>query len=439
MAIVMAESGVSRMRERLRSYFFLSYAHSNPMVGFPGTDTDLWVRKFFGDLVTAVRRHASRRSEFISGFFDQQIPVGSDLKESLREALSVAEVFVPLYSASYLATSWPGREWACFHQRVMRAGVANPGRRIVPVLWSPLTEAQHLRGLDEALALGADQPDYVENGLQALLKISPYHDVYERIVNQVARRIVLLVEQSPIGPSEAPDFDQVESAFMPEPQLPVFVIETAAPTAQTVAAGRDLRGYGGTSIEWRPFTEQELPLAEHARQVAERFDFKAEVTAIKTVRDPGIRRPGIILIDPWFMASETGQAVLKSALEKLPQWVLPLLILDQPDDRRAVELVGKVRDALGDAGALSTDSSRRAARGVSSLDDFVAIVPDLVTEAERQYLRNRGKEYGRNELTMGPVTSTRPSLRRPARPGGSISPPDPPASPSDRLGETPDA
>src|ERR1700691_2062813 len=176
---------------------------------------------------------------------------------------------------------------------------------------------------------------------------------------------------------------------MPEPQLPVSVIETAAPTAQTVAAGRDLRGYGGSSIEWRPFTEQELSLGEHARRVAERFNFKAEVTAIKTVRDPGIRRPGIILIDPWLMASETGQAALKSALVKLPQWVLPLLILDQPADLRALELADKVRDALGESVALSTDSSRRAARGVSSLDDFVAIVPDLVAEAERQYLRNR--------------------------------------------------
>ena len=427
------------MRGRLRSYFFLSYAHSNPMVGYPGADPDRWVGKFFGDLVTAVRRHASRRSEFISGFFDQQIPVGSDLKESLREALSVAEVFVPLYSASYLATSWPGREWACFHQRVKRAGVANPERRIVPVLWSPLTEAQRPRGLDEALALGADQPDYVENGLWALLKIAPYHDVYQRMVNQVAKRIVLLAEQSPIAPSEAPAFDQVESAFMPAPQLPLFVIETAALTAQTAVAGRDLRGYGGTGVEWRPFTEQELPLAEHARQVAERFNFKAEVTAIKTVRDPGTRRPGIILIDPWFMASESGPAALRSALKKLPQWVLPLVILDQPEDRRALELAGQVRDALGDAGALSTDSSRRAARGVSSLDDFVAIVPDLVTEAERQYLRNHGKGYSRDEQTMAPAPSTRPSLRGPMRPGRPISPPDSQDSPPDRLGETPDA
>jgi FxsC-like protein len=425
------------MRGRLRSYFFLSYAHSNPMVDHPQADPDRWVRKFFGDLVAAVTQHASRRSEFISGFFDQQIPVGSDLKESLRQALSVAEVFVPLYSASYLATSWPGREWACFHQRVKRAGVANPERRFVPVLWSPLIEAQHPPGLEEALALSADQPDYVENGLQALLRIQPYHHVYVRMVNQLARRIVLLAEQSPIAPSDAPNIDQVESEFMPEPQLPIFAIETAAPTAQTAAAGRDLRGYGGTSIEWRPFTKQKLPLAEHARQVAERFSFKAEVSAIKTVSDPLIRRPGIILIDPWFVASETGQTALRSALSGLPQWVLPLLILDRPDDRRAQELADRVRDALRDAGALSTDSSRRAARGVSSLDDFVAIVPDLVAEAERQYLRkNRGKGYARDKQTMAPVRSTRASLRRPPPPEGPISPP---ASPSDRLGETPDA
>jgi len=135
---------------------------------------------------------------------------------------------------------------------------------------------------------------------------------------------------------------------------------------------------------------------------------------------------------PGRAASDTGQAALQSALTRLPRWVLPLLILDRPDNRRTRELAEHVRDVLRDAGALSTDASRRAARGVSSLGEFIAIVPVLVAEAERQYLKNRGEGYGRGEQTMAPVTSRRPSLCSQPRSDGSISPPD-------RLGETPDA
>jgi FxsC-like protein len=425
------------MPARHDPYFFLSYARSNPLAGYPQTDPDRWVGKFFGDLVAAVRRHASRRSEHISGFFDQQIPVGSDWKKSLSQALGAAQVFVPLYSAGYLATSWPGREWACFRRRMELVGVTNPERRFVHVLWTPLTETQNPPGLREALALGADEPDYAENGLRALLKLRPYHDSYQVMVNLLAKQIVILAEKSPIRPSEV-DIDDVESRFMPEPHLAEFAIETAAPTTRTVAEGHDPQVYGESSTEWRPFPRQKLTIAEYAGQVAERFDFEVKVGEIKTVRDQVTRRPGIILIDPWFIADESGRSALESAVDKLPRWVLPLLILDQPDDIRTRELATQVRDILRDAGALPTDSSRRAARGVGSLGEFVSLVRVLVAEAERQYLRYRSGRY-RSGHVSSPPSPKRPSLRRAVRPDGSASTPDRPVSTPDPLGEAPDA
>jgi FxsC-like protein len=421
------------MPGRRRPYFFLSYAHSNPLAGFPKADPDRWVREFFGDLVAAVRRHASGRADLISGFFDQEIPAGSDWKGALSRALSAAEVFVPLYSVGYLTTSWPGREWACFRQRMELAGVEDPGRRFVPVLWTPLTESQNPPGLSEALALVADQLDYAENGLRALLKIRPYHHSYQTVVNLLAQRIVVLAEESPVPPSEVPDIDEVKSAFLPRPQLSVFVIETAAPTVGALTAGRDPRSYGESSTLWRPFSGQQLPLAEDAARVAERFDFKAEISELKTVPDPLTRRPGIILIDPWFVADENGRSVLESAVRELPRWVLPLLIVDHPDDPRTNELAGRVWKILRDAGALPTDSSRRAAQGVRKLADFDPMVRDLVVEAERQYLRYR------TVRVPSPSSPKRPSLRGTPRSDRPVAAPDRQTPTPDPPGEAPDA
>jgi len=249
-----------------------------------------------------------------------------------------------------------------------------------------------------------------------MLIIKSYHDSYRAVVSLLARKIVTIAEQSPIRPSEVPDIDEVKSAFVAGTPLATFAIETATPAGSAVAAGRDPGRRGGS--EWRPFSEQDFPLTKYAEQVLERFDFQAEVGELRTVADPGTRRPGIILIDPRFVADEAGQSMLKSAVKDLPRWVLPLTILDQDADSRTWELAGRVMDILSMAGALHTDKSRLAAEGVSSLNEFLTIMPRLVAEAERQYLKHRS---GR---VRSQPSGTRPSLRRP--------PPDQPTSSSDR-------
>ena len=422
-----------------RPYFVLSYAHSDPLAGVLTANPDELVGEFFGDLADAVGRLAALAPGISPGFYDQEIPLGSDWKESFSRALGTAQVFVPLYSAAYIGKTRPGQEWACFRRRVELAGLGDPKLRFVPVLWTPLSQAQRPVGLAEAMALGVGQRDYTENGLWALLKIgSPFRDAYRAVVNIVARRIVELAEESPIMPSEVPDIDDMTSPFATEQPLSVFVIETAAPTLSTVLPERDSGGYGQTGSDWRPFHQQELPLAEYAELVARRLDFKPEVRDIERVSDPRTRRPGIILIDPWFVADDAGRMTLESAVENLPRWVLPLVILDRHGDASTQKLADQVLEILNDAGALPTDSSRRAARGVSSLDEFVSTVRVLVAEAERQYLRYRGRNH-----QSGPVISrpsvTRPRLLGPARPDEDASIPDKPASSRDPLGDTPDA
>jgi FxsC-like protein len=295
------------------------------------------------------------------------------------------------------------------------AGLPEPQRRFVPVLWAPLSGGEEPPGLLEALALGRGNPGYAEDGLQGLLRIESYRDSYQSVVNHMAKRIVVLAEESPVEPSEVPDIDDIDSAFRPERHLAVFAIETAVSASRAAASDGDPGGVG-----WCPFPHQEFSLADYASKIAERFDFKAEVSELKPVAD---RRPGIIVIDPWFVADESGRSALESAVDQLPRWVLPLLIVDRPDDAHTQALARRVREILRAAGALPTESSRRAAQGVSSLDDFVAIVRVLVAEAERQYLRYRSGRY-RGGQVPSPSSVNRPRLRRPERPDKTAAAPD---------------
>ena len=210
---------------------------------------------------------------------------------------------------------------------------------------------------------------------------------------------------------------EMHSNYLPEPPLGVFTIEIATP--------------GGSSADWHPFPEQELPLAEYARQIVERFDLKAEVIELTADRDPDTSRPGIILIDPRFMTVPGGRAALEAAVAGLPKWILPMLIVGESDEARTEDLAEQVRDTLSAAGALRARSARRGARGVSSFRAFSLLVRDLVFEAEGQYIPYRSRQlYG------APVPS-RPSSSQSRRALPSQS--DRFTSAPDRLGETPDA
>jgi len=382
------------------SYFFLSYAHSPPLAGTQQADPDQWVRRFFRDLTDSVEHRAAPHSRLAPGFFDQDIAPGADWKAALNRALSTAEVFVPLYSPGYFARSWPGREWACFHQRMSRAGLADPEHRLAPVLWIPLPGEQDRPGLRQAMAFGASEVAYAENGLRALLRLTQYRLSYQLVVDRLAARIVELAETAPVAPSAAPDIDDVQSAFNPEASAAVFAVAVAAPTLLHLPADRDPAGYGERAIDWRAYPDdQELPLAEYAAQVTEQLDFAVVVEGIEKPGSLPDSMPGVILIDPWFIADGRGLDALQSLVTGLPSWILPLLVFESVADARAAELTERVRTMLGTATVGRTETARHAIRGVSSLKEFVLLMPILVAEAERQYLRH------------GPV------LRSIARPG----------------------
>jgi FxsC-like protein len=409
---------VSQTYSSAAPYFFLSYPRIDPLAGNPDENPDQLVETFFGDLTHAVKRHATGGGDGVSGFYDRAIPVGSDLEKLTTKALSAAQVFVPLYSVAYLNNSWPGRELTCFRKRVEQAGRDNPEGRFVPVLWTPLAGVKDPPGLRESLAHRVTVPDYADNGLRVLLKLPSYHDSYRAVIDRLAVQIVELAERDPIEPvepSRVGDVAKARSEFPASRPLPVFNVEIFAPTSESAPPGRDPRAYGATPAQWRPFPVQQVTLAEHARQLIEPFDFDVRVGAATGV---AARRPGIIMIDPTFIAEDAGRDSLRAIAEALPRWVLPLVVV-APDDAPTRALAAGVLDILAKAKALPAERSGKAAHGIYSLDDFVSTVPVLVAEAERQYFRSRDRRV------LPSQAAQRPSLRQPEGPDGAAAAADP--------------
>lgn len=393
------------------NYFFLSYAHSPPLAGVPASAHDPWVKTLFSDLSNCVNVKASRRLDLAPGFIDQEIPLGADWRGSLLKALSSAEVFVPLYSPGYFAGSWPGREWACYELRLTNAGVRDPQQRFMPVLWSPLRPGEAPPGLRKALDVGDGELGYAENGLRAMLRLAPYRDAYHRIVERLAGQIVDLAERKAIRPSAVPDIDEVRSPFTAAPSA-VFTVAVAAPAGSGLRAG--VKRGSQSQPDYRP--DPSLP--EYVATIAEQLDFAVTVADLDVAAGELGSAPGIILIDPRFAANRDGLNALRRAVSGRP-WVLPVVVTPAAvgqrvtDDEQAAEadLAHGIADALTESPPRS-DTAREALAGVSSLERFTMLMPYLIAEAERQFLRS------------GPVKrTTAPPGSRPRLRGARLDPP----------------
>ncbi|MEV4715803.1 TIR-like protein FxsC [Micromonospora noduli] len=388
-----------------QTYFFLSYAHSAPLLG-ARTDTDVWVDRFFADLSGEVSRLVSPRPGVEIGFIDQSIPPGADVKAALADALGAAQVFVPLYSPGYFSRSWALGEQESFLTRLLRvAGEPTspvvPADHVAPVLWIPVPSWEEHPELDAALDLGRDVPEYAENGMRALCMLGAYQQPYQILLGRLARRIVEPTQRIWLRPSRAPTLD-VSRRIAANPD---FVVTVLAPTRDQPPEGREASWYAERSRLWRPFgARQELPVAEYAASTAERLGLSVHTSDFADAEELFEIRPGVLLIDPWFTELPGGTAALRAAARALPPWVVPLVVTDADDPRdahRGADLARLVLGVLQDAGATR-------ARWVGRMDEFAGLMPTVVTEARRLYLK-----HGAVFPAPGPGTRP-PSLRDPA-------------------------
>ncbi|NUT36622.1 MAG: hypothetical protein HOV79_26510 [Hamadaea sp.] len=379
--------------------FYVSYAHSAPMPDkVRGTDTDHWVRMVFQDLSKEIRRIRDLPPRAVVGVLGGMLQTGEDWRESKLEALSTAQVFVPLYSPGYLARTWPRREHESFVRRLEAAG-ARVEDHVAPVLWIPFPPDVDFPELHAALELGHGVPAYAENGLRALRMLAGYRTQYEVILSRLAHRIVGLAGDNPLKRSPAPDVRDVP-AVLPEAQSEApYVVRVLAPTAANHPDGAPADAYGAGSPDWRPFgTAQEMPIAEYAATVAERLGLMPRIVGVPPDRTGAAtagpeanglsekavqNAPGMLLIDPWFAALPDGEATLSAALATLPEWVTPLVVLNRRDvahAERGALLRERVLDMLRRAGNQRTRTADEA-------EACTHLMPVLVGEARRQFLR----------------------------------------------------
>jgi len=65
-----------------------------------------------------------------------------------------------------------------------------------------------------------------------------------------------------------------------------------------------------------------------------------------------------------------------------------MIVLAATDDPRKAALITKTRDIVRATGSARTELALAAARGVTSLEKFISLMPFMVAEAERRFLRH---------------------------------------------------
>lgn len=363
-------------------FFYLSYANAQ---GAPD-DSDPRVRPFFTDLSAAVTRAAGLPSNTPVGFFDQNLPLGSDWNAGRAAALGRAQVLVPLLSPTYFQRSLPERERLAFLHRLQQSGSsADVAAHVLPLLWVPLApwDSHHA---DDAFRPDHQVADYEENGMRAMGLLPEYRQQYATLMQLVAQRIVEVVRRRALPPSTVADLGEPGESLV-DPDF-VVVVLTARPSRSGAR-------------QWRPFAgHPEVDVAAQAAGAAERLGSATQVLsyAYDHTRTLVCDRATLLLIDSAIIETPDGARRLRETIGGLPRWALPLFVYDGDGARgtRRAATVAAFVETLGE--------SKTAQAG--RVKEFVDALPRLVEQARHRFLR-----YGPNPDRADAVREPRPNIR----------------------------
>jgi FxsC-like protein len=414
-----------------RPYFFLSYAHT-PVWGTGGGDPDHWEHVLYKDLYNHIMHLTDLPADIPAGFMDREMRSGDGWPEKLSENLAICRVFVPLLSPRYFTSEMCGKEWYAFNERILRARAAGAGSvpAIVPALWTHVDTDQlpdsvrHIH-VDHA-AFGAR---YADQGIYGLIKLSRLRDEYEDTVFRLAQRIVRVARDSPLPPSQPRPYESTPSAFKPRGEGPRRIhLTVAAPTRDTIPEHRDPRPYGDYAQDWNPYhSESARPLPSLAEELIRSLDYRITVSSFDDedtgpTAAPGTgndgktapSRPGILLVDRWVLTDEERRRRLKAFDAGACQWTSAIVPWDRADPQCHGEEGRQLTEELERTLPLTLDRVRRtdsriAVNGVPTLKAFTDVLPEVVANTTRQFLKHAaahppsGPRTGRPRL-MGPVS-----------------------------------
>jgi FxsC-like protein len=382
--------------------FFLSYAHS-PRDDRSRQDPDLWIGKLYDDLCEIVKELAGLPSGENAGFMDRDLRQGHEWPDRLANALATCRVFVPLYSHRYFRSEHCGKEWFAFNRRRLnyKAKNANPVDTIVPALWIPFQDGMLPEAVTSvqysSVAFGEL---YAEHGFFGIMKVSRWREAYEEAVYLLARQIVTAATASPIGPGERVPYESLHSAFggtaRTGPGDKPLRITIVAPSKDELPDDRDASYYGTDILAWNPYGEDSVrPLADHAAELARSLSYTPEVgdlyrhEARLVGREPP-SGPEVLLIDPWAAMLPECREVLQQLDSMNNPWVQVIVMWNQKDAQMRTDRE-RLKEALGSVLPRKLREGRAtsvsAVRGIPTLEEFGMVLPHVVAEAGRHYLR----------------------------------------------------
>jgi hypothetical protein len=367
-------------------HFFVSYSH------VPGKKDDPYLKRFIKDLRKTVWNLVGGDPDKV-GFRDvDNLKKGDDWKTGISVNARRSHSLVCIYTARFFDPKreheYCGKEFAVFLKRNGQAryhrddsgGQFRDVRNIFPVLWIGEPDLQAIKLPPYAVSAvhyTSDDPDYVANGLEWLLKKKrgAYHD----IVLQLSR----LIRDStapPLPPLEEEiDIEEMYNAFWEPPDGAAAEAAEAAPeTADDDAAGPmhllafEIRILSADAPVWVPYKAPpgkdqpnkdqpnfETLVGDVASSPENKFEytiqtidptaegFAGEVTnkladATKKQIIP------ILFVHPECLGNEKSRAAVKEILQD--KWRGGLVIPLDESDAKAVSLVkdhwGELEDAL---------------------------------------------------------------------------------------------
>ncbi|MFC1443144.1 TIR-like protein FxsC [Streptacidiphilus sp. N1-10] len=411
-----------------RPFFFLSYAHSPRGAGRAGPVAHHWEDRLFHDLSEAVGELAGLADNEPAGFMDRGLKLGDGWSAEITEALAHCRAFVPLYSPRYFRSQACGQEWSAFASREVlpRNRTSGHASGVVPVQW---VSVRHELLPPVARALQFNHRDfgeeYVEEGLQTLLKARYFRTQYELAVHRLAQRIVQVGLDTAIRLGGRRDFQDQRSAFEPPDRRRSLHITVLACDRKSVPEGRSPDSYGINAVDWQPFGEDsDSSIAKRAAAIARQWDFHptvhdlaAEDVEAAEADGAGPPAPSVLLLDRWALLHPDRRALLQRLDAQNPLWMALL----EPWDADDPECNGRQEELrrLADEVLLNLRADRRRRPGadtLSSLAEFEEALPRAALVAMHAFDDWRRRAQGSPERT-GPAKPTlRESTARGAQP-----------------------
>ena len=395
-------------------FFFFSYARNDAQ--------DAYLRKFFDELTVEVSVRLGIDPS-AAGFIDTNMPPGSPWAEATAQALATCKVFIPVYSPSFFQSSYCGREWHCFSQRL--ADSESSSELILPVWWLP--SGANFPACAESIQDPRDgYSDAFRNyGLRFLRQLKRNRSDYQRFLTTFAAQAIEAAERHQLLDGQILDLCQSPDAFrigidvaskIPEasgrgrggPKWVRFIVVVGT-RAQMRQYRAHLDYYGDEWDAWRPYHPAcDDPIGVHVQLLAG----TQRLNSVLNVADSELlhlmrkaekqREIVVLLIDCWATKIESYSTLLNEYdLEQFDN--VAVVVPANISDEETAERLGHLRSELFKRLRRSMRNNIELFReDTSDVDAFERALQQVIIEVRRRIVDENPPERRAGPATEHP-------------------------------------